>query len=235
MNQKIKISIDKPCSENFEKFKSTDIGGFCGSCKKEVVDFTKMNQADILDYFKKEEGTTCGHFHKSQLRTYADYEVPNTNKYRLFGLVSFSLFSLLSINNSWGQKSSANPKTHINPTENKNQDEKPETISQTLISGIVLDDASLPLPGASITLKNTHISVQTNFDGEFTFPHKLKIGDLLIVSYIGYETFEYTVSKKEVKIIMEFETCILMGEVAVDKVYKSKVPFFKKLKKIFND
>src|SRR5690606_3110809 len=63
----------------------------------------------------------------------------------------------------------------------------PFKIQQTL-SGTVLDDQNAPLPGASVLLKGTTIGVVTDFDGKFSI--EVSKGDVLIVSYIGYETQE---------------------------------------------
>jgi len=51
-----------------------------------------------------------------------------------------------------------------------------------------------PLLGVSIILKGTGSGVTSNDKGEFTFPVALKENDVLIVSYLGYETAEITIS-----------------------------------------
>ena len=48
MKQNFSISIKSPCQENFESFEPTQKGGFCDSCQKEVIDFTKMSSQEIL-------------------------------------------------------------------------------------------------------------------------------------------------------------------------------------------
>jgi len=47
-----------------------------------------------------------------------------------------------------------------------------------------------PLLGASVMLKGTAYGVMTNDDGTFVFPEALKEDDVLVVSYLGYETAE---------------------------------------------
>ena len=49
------------------------------------------------------------------------------------------------------------------------------------------------LSGATVYLKGTNDATSTNRKGEFTFPKKLKKGDVLVVSYLGYK-------RKQVKI-----------------------------------
>lgn len=50
-----------------------------------------------------------------------------------------------------------------------------------------------PLLGASVVLKGTSYGVMTNDLGEFTFPELLKEDDVLVISYLGYETSEVTI------------------------------------------
>ena len=55
------------------------------------------------------------------------------------------------------------------------------------ISGKVVDsDGNQPLPGATILVKGTSDGVVTNFDGVFTI-ETANAGDVLIITYLGYE------------------------------------------------
>lgn len=56
MKKSLHISVKQPCSENFANFKRTERGGFCNSCQKEVVDFTKLSDLEIVEHFTKENG-----------------------------------------------------------------------------------------------------------------------------------------------------------------------------------
>ncbi len=55
------------------------------------------------------------------------------------------------------------------------------------LAGTVLDDG-LPLPGATIRIKGTTNGTITGIDGDFTL--SIKVGDTLIVSFVGYLTQE---------------------------------------------
>ncbi|KAF2509196.1 DUF3520 domain-containing protein [Flavobacterium zhairuonense] len=54
------------------------------------------------------------------------------------------------------------------------------------ITGIVSDKHQQPLPGVSIYIQNTKISATTDFDGKYSI--QAKTGDMLVFSFIGYET-----------------------------------------------
>jgi hypothetical protein len=62
------ITIPKPCSENWSKMSKTDKGRFCESCHHEVVDFRKMSNDKIEDYFEKNQSKSiCGNFKSAQI------------------------------------------------------------------------------------------------------------------------------------------------------------------------
>lgn len=59
------------------------------------------------------------------------------------------------------------------------------------ISGTILDENSLPLPGVTIIIKGTNNGTQTNFDGLYTI--KAQVGDVLSYSFVGYKSANKTV------------------------------------------
>lgn len=61
------LNVQEPCHEDWGKMSETDKGRFCFSCTKEVVDFTGMTDAQLIQYFKKPAGSTCGRFQAGQL------------------------------------------------------------------------------------------------------------------------------------------------------------------------
>ena len=59
------------------------------------------------------------------------------------------------------------------------------------LKGCVYDEQKAPVPGAAVYLKDRPgVGVSTNIDGEFAI--KTTIGDILVVSFIGYKTVSYT-------------------------------------------
>ena len=62
MNKGIKITISEPCSQKWEELTVVEQGRFCASCQKVVIDFTKMTDSELLDYFNNYQGNTCGSF-----------------------------------------------------------------------------------------------------------------------------------------------------------------------------
>nr|WP_299074428.1 TonB-dependent receptor [uncultured Allomuricauda sp.] len=63
------------------------------------------------------------------------------------------------------------------------------SLAQTQITGVVVDDQNVPLPGANVQEKGTTNGVVTDFDGNFSI--SVSGSDAtIVVSYIGFETKE---------------------------------------------
>src|SRR6185436_6596711 len=75
MRKKIQLSIPTPCHENWDNMTPVEKGKFCGSCQKQVVDFSRMSDREIALFFKKPStGSVCGRFMEDQLDR--DIEIP---------------------------------------------------------------------------------------------------------------------------------------------------------------
>lgn len=59
------------------------------------------------------------------------------------------------------------------------------------VSGQISDESGMPLPGVNIIVKNTTKGTQTDFDGKYSI--EANKGDILVFSYVSYETSEKTV------------------------------------------
>lgn len=63
------ITIPNPCDADWNKMLPNETGRHCELCNKTVVDFTKMSDNEIKNYFLKNiSKKTCGHFYKGQLK-----------------------------------------------------------------------------------------------------------------------------------------------------------------------
>lgn len=74
--------------------------------------------------------------------------------------------------------------------------------SEFAVKGVVRDANKEPLIGVNILVKGTHDGTITDMDGAFTLD--VKMGDVLVFSYMGYATQEVTVkSKKSLEVVMK--------------------------------
>src|SRR5258706_5192563 len=68
MRKKLQLSIPTPCHENWDNMTPVARGKFCGSCQKQVMDFSNMSDREIAQFFKKPPtGSVCGRFMNEQL------------------------------------------------------------------------------------------------------------------------------------------------------------------------
>lgn len=94
----MKISINEPCHENWDKMKSNDKGAFCLSCQKNVIDFSCKTIKEIKDFFRKKRDTesVCGRFEVNQLHDMSFdhfFEQFKSWKYfQKFALIAFFVF-----------------------------------------------------------------------------------------------------------------------------------------------
>jgi TonB-linked SusC/RagA family outer membrane protein len=63
--------------------------------------------------------------------------------------------------------------------------------AQSTVSGTVSDSDGLPLPGATVVVQGTSIGVTSDFDGNYSI--SASQGDVLVFSYVGYESQTVTV------------------------------------------
>lgn len=68
MAKKIQLTIAEPCHESWDAMTPDAKGKFCGSCQKQVVDFSNMSDRQVAEFFKKPStGSVCGRFMTDQL------------------------------------------------------------------------------------------------------------------------------------------------------------------------
>lgn len=91
----LKITIPKPCHENWEGMTPDETGRFCSLCAKSVVDFTAMPRPEVETYLlANADKKVCGRFNSSQL-----HPAPKTKKYfSKMALAGFLLSASATLN-----------------------------------------------------------------------------------------------------------------------------------------
>jgi len=230
MKNQFSLDISKPCAESWANYVNTTDGGFCASCSKNVIDFTKMNDEQIKRFFKNRPSDTCGRFRPTQLKTYTEESAPTAGA-GLKWLPAGFLGLLLTFEGGQGYAKS-NEASQVESIQGRGQDHKKVTASESghTIKGIVTDsDSGDPIPGVVIYLKGDTVGVLSDVDGRFLFPKQLEPGDVLVFSFIGFDAKEYVV-KKDTPAIVEIPISLLagiMGQVSVNSIYTSKPNLFK--------
>ena len=73
--------------------------------------------------------------------------------------------------------------------------------------GRVFDSDGEPLMGATVKLKGSDSGVVTDINGNYTLAN-VPEGDVLMISYIGKQTVEYVVGRKNIEVILEDESTV---------------------------
>ena len=190
------LKIPNPCSQNPRNFTPTGKGGFCQSCQKEVVDFRKMSENEVVDFFKSNSKNRCGIFYSHQLKS---DEVPFRKvKFPILWAVSFLGITGFPIP-VFGQTSSQ-PKSEQTTIDNK-EDLKSSTsfLPKRTIKGRVIDfyfNETQPLSGAMVAIKGIAFGTAADKDGYFSLevPDSVTSQKItVLLSFIGYKIKEVTV------------------------------------------
>lgn len=135
--------------------------------------------------------------------------LPQKQNFKTINLIGFLLMSLFAINLSYGQSSISSTSKAVN--------------NERTIKGIVSDESETLL-GVNIILEGTTTGTTTNEKGEFTFPKKLKTGDILLFSYLGYETQKVEIKDNTtfIDLKLTIDSVTMIGALDSGKPYKSK-------------
>ena len=210
MANKIHISIPKPCHENWLEMSVTEKGRFCANCQKEVIDFTNSSDREILSAYKKSK-SLCGQFKQSQLDR--DIIIPKEKK-SIWMISAASIIAFLGLGT---QAATAQGNIRIEQTDKKQLDDSKsvEIKNESSYHGIVYDENKVPIPGANVMIKGTEIITQTDFDGKFSI--KANKRDILVFSFIGYNTTEFKLKNNPEIAITIKASQEMLGEVVIIK------------------
>lgn len=211
MNKAIKISIPSPCHESWQDMTPAEKGRFCASCKKVVHDFTQLSDREITTVLANDK-SACGRFLSTQLER--DLIVPK-EKTTIWMAASAAVVSFLSLG--------TNEVTAQTPVQTEQQSQEDQValgkvalprITSIDVSGTVVDEVGLPLPGANVIIRGTQTGVQTDYDGKYNL--EAKEGDVLEFSFVGYRTKYVTVNQsKNIDIEFDEANIELMGDIMI--------------------
>lgn len=240
MKNSLNLSIANPCHEKWENFEHGPNGGFCSSCRKTVVDMTRMSDQEILRFFTQKPSGTCGRLRADQLKHYPLPKefAPVSPGITLLKAGFLSLvFAFL---NSEGYAASVHawkPEIEVHPNASVSTERIARTGSGERINGTIRDAETGDLmPGVNVVLKGSTHGTSTDANGKFHFPVDVKEGDVLVISFIGYRTTEFVVPAHtggELQIELTIDIEVFMGAVAVEGLYQSKPTLWSRFKNLF--
>jgi CarboxypepD_reg-like domain/Secretion system C-terminal sorting domain len=195
MSKHIQLHIPEPCHENWNNMTPVEKGRFCGSCQKQVVDFSRMNDEQLVVFFRKRStGSVCGRFMQDQLgRSMAvpGKRIPWVKYFFQFALPAFLMSKKASAQGQVRILAGDTILTQAAPnidavkkTANKLKQEK-------VIRGKVVDEMGEGISYASIFIKGTTMGVAADSSGSFSLKYSGQENSIVLVSSsIGYEEVE---------------------------------------------
>ena len=92
-------------------------------------------------------------------------------------------------------------------------------LAQSTVEGVVVDSKTKqPLPGVNVIVQGTQSGTSTDFDGKFKLA-KLKKGDKLVFSFIGYKNETIVFENQKTLTVSLTEESNLLQEVVVQVGY----------------
>lgn len=187
------LNIQEPCSENWNAMQPQHRGKFCMQCSKEVIDFTKLNNKEIVEIIESSKGSICGRLSTHQLNK--PIEIPSKkNNFKIVKTLAAvfllgSTGSLFAIPLSEKTKSVSISKSNTNFKRLDLEQIKTDTLKNT-ITGQVLTEFEEPIPGAEVFIKELNLKTETDSEGNFSFTLSedvLKDYVTISIVYLGFE------------------------------------------------
>lgn len=198
----MKITIPKPCHENWDLMTPAEKGRFCSVCTKVVRDFTDCSDEEIVSEISNSEEKICGNFRTTQLNRNLNFPFVNSL------LTKFAVGFMLT--------SAGLEKVEAQKTCNV----KTDTIKRTkLLGDVVLIDSSKMIKGKPSKVSGLNVST-SSFQGVIgkVAPQKNDKKPLIVLDgkIISEEKFNKINQKKikKVEVIKDKKATELYGEKA---------------------
>ena len=233
-HKSIHISIPKPCHESWDRMDATERGAFCHSCQKEVIDFSRMTDEQVISYLANTTNT-CGRFREDQVKRQLRLYRP-ANGFLRWRVYALGLLPLLAYGCNTQQGNSDRRHTwssdYITTGKVKiTSDAMPELPPPDTIylAGRVLNEDHKPLVHATVSIIDTvtrqpYESTTTDSTGQYSLPIRVKDHDrhrqVLMASHPEYrpETAGFTQAMNQYREIALYRPeRALMGDVEVTR------------------
>ncbi len=193
----LQVSIPAPCHEDWNRM--TPVGRnqrHCGSCAKNVTDFSWMTDREIHQFLAVAGNHLCGRFRADQLERPIRALVKPVTGWRSLAAAGGLLLSAGMSVQAMGTPSSMQPVRDFTalaliPAVRQNSG---QAVSDTL-RGRVVDSTGEPLVGVTVLLLGTTTETVTDFGGRFSLT--AAAGQRVALHYIGFEELDFTVASDD--------------------------------------
>ncbi|MFC6996717.1 carboxypeptidase-like regulatory domain-containing protein [Rufibacter roseus] len=218
--RRITVSIPQPCQEKWQEMTPQAQGRHCQSCAKTVVDFTRMTDAEVVQWMSVQKGSTCGRFRRDQLEKELKAVSPAQSNWT-WRAAALAFATWLSTTAAEAQSTKSKESTaEAVKTTNTISEENPSSGTPFIIKGTVVDSTDhSPLIGASVVIKGTALGTSTDELGNFSLevPASLQAQEqTIVIAYIAYKTQEIKLSQltsdQSLEISLASDSTALLGE-----------------------
>ena len=152
------ISIPQPCAQPWAAMSPTAAGRHCATCATEVIDFTRLSEAEILTFLARQGGRhVCANAYATQVAA------PPVGRWRRWALAGLALLGWQSAASCATQPPQQPPTTAVAPFPVVADQQQP-----VIIRGVVLDGANGPgVAGAFVFINDTQYGAVTDENGRF--------------------------------------------------------------------
>jgi len=235
MKNSYQLNIQNPCEEKWNSMQPLDRGKFCMQCSKEVIDFTKLDNKEIVQIIEESKGRICGRMSISQLNNPIEIQSKKSRS-KLYKVLT-AIFLIGSTGSIFATPLSS---TTNNLSVSKNESNykrinlkqiKTDNLKDT-IRGQVLTEFEEPLE-ASIYVKELDLILETDLEGKFQIIMSKDFQSdylSLIIEGAYHEHIETRIHKNDFHTVKKFylkETEALTGIVVTKYVKKRWWQFWK--------
>ncbi len=234
MPHQVQLSIPQPCHQDWQKMTPSQQGRFCGSCAKQVVDFTTMSDTEVLHFFlNKKDEKVCGRMYPDQLnRPVAKPTYPQKKKFWHWNYAAMLLLFFSKTNSVKAQGYVKAIKTEQAPPDKSIEiratlgkvSYRPDVIKA--ISGNITDENGEPVPFATVQIKGSKSGVAADANGRYSIKANTS-ADVLQISAVAYETQTIPLKNKNTfdavltasKATLEGDVVVTVGGISSDYEY----------------
>lgn len=174
-------------------------GRLCEKCDTKMIDFSGMTNLEIIKLHAETEGRVCGYYLPSQLahplQEKTEIDRPSLLAKALVGLSTMASTLLLSPTVVVAQTPVEVVDKGADSSLTKAAQRTGQTQDSLILKGRMVDKYGLPMPFASVYVKETEWGVSTDIEGNYTLILKRddvcqKDSITLVYFVLGYKTIE---------------------------------------------
>ncbi|WP_375438028.1 carboxypeptidase-like regulatory domain-containing protein [uncultured Hymenobacter sp.] len=159
--------VPSPCPKSWAAMTTTSDGRFCGSCQHEVVNFSRMSEAEVMAWLTQPTaGTICGYFRAGQFAASPTPAAPRWRRWLVAAIALVGLKPLLAAE----EAAAFSPLRAIPRATEQADAHATAPAGQVTIRGRVLDDSTgAGVAGVEIFIGDTKYGAVTDEQGNFSF------------------------------------------------------------------